>query len=131
MNPEITQLLEQLAAKFGTTVEYLWSVLVRQSRIDAIVGILFLVSMAIVLLCLIVLVVKKTRPRERTSYDHYGRPTGTEMRADWGADDGAAARWGVGILCFIFFVTVWIMAPTIVTGFVNPEYTALMRVMSR
>jgi len=35
MNTSTTELLNELAIKFGTTIEHLWSILVRQSYIDA------------------------------------------------------------------------------------------------
>ena len=38
----MTKLLEQLAAKLGTTAEHLWGVLIRQARIEAVTDIMFI-----------------------------------------------------------------------------------------
>lgn len=43
MNEQITKLLEQLAAKLGTTAEHLWGVLIRQARIEAVTDSLFVI----------------------------------------------------------------------------------------
>jgi TRAP-type C4-dicarboxylate transport system permease small subunit len=39
---ELTQLLQQLAGQLGTTVEFLWGVMVRQARVEAIYNIVSL-----------------------------------------------------------------------------------------
>jgi len=41
MTPELNQTLAQLAHKLGCSVEYLWPILVKHARLDALCGIFF------------------------------------------------------------------------------------------
>lgn len=123
MSKEATQLLEELAAKLGTTIEYLWNVLVRQATIDAIIKIIFV---AIITICGIILYRYHIKFSKR---DENGHNTYNSGCYDSGEDLSmtmilAAIIWGIA------FVIACSTIPGIITGFLNPEYFALQHILS-
>lgn len=116
MNEQTAKLIEQLAAKLGTTAEHLWGVLVRQAPISAITDIL--TSMLIVFL-----IWKSLGFVQRKTRDTNDAP------ADWD-EEGAFAAWVIwGIAALIGTLCVLCDINYIVAGFANPEYWALKQIL--
>ena len=114
MDEKTLQALTALAEKLGTTAEYLWAALMRQAFISSVINLLSLIGMAALLIWWARFVNKKTSP---SNEERYG---------EW---EGAA--WIAVIVPTVIFVLIAITnLPTIFSGFLNPEYWALMRVMS-
>lgn len=109
MNDQLTQLLEQLATKFGTTVEYLWGVLVMQAYVAATVTLIWFVLSVGYIIAYVVFV---KHIMKRDYYDDY------EPAAIIGFIFAIVAA------CFALF------APyEIITGYFNPEYWALKQIL--
>ena len=112
MNEATQKMVEALASKLGTTAEHLWGVLVRQAPIESACSILVLVALFVALAIGAVLIAYKA-PR-----------------------DGYAAIERIEVLWLVWFLLLGIVmfaaivsTPSIVGGFVNPEYWALKEVM--
>ena len=120
MDDKTSQLLEKLAAKLGTTAEYLWSVLIRQAPIDATIGLIQFLGAVIFgfilwkihkRLCL------KVNKHNESLYEEF--------------DIAAALPMVIGLITFV----IWILASifsigNIISGYFNPEYWALKEIIS-
>lgn len=111
MNDQTTQLIRELAEKFGTTTEHLWGVLVAQAPITCgvnavIIGSLLLVGASGLLV------------GWRTDIDEQpGR---------------SVAGFALGGIFTLFGVCLTIgYGATIMSGFLNPEYWALMNILGQ
>ena len=121
MDDKYRQLIEDMAAKLGTTAEHLWCVLVTQAPISGAVDMVICIVMAAVTAWWVRLVMRNTTPKT-TGPDIY-------QRAKWVNEDAFAAWFSavlVGILALTFIL---VSAQGIVASFVNPEYWALMRLL--
>ena len=115
---DYAEMLQALADKFGTTVEHLWGVMVYQAPLSATINVLQSIGLALFLIWGLKLVTNKTT-----------RPQGEDyQRAEW-SEEGAVAAWFVWGIAALF-ITVFIVTTVenIATGFLNPEYWALMRI---
>lgn len=73
MNTEVTKLLSELAAKLGTTVEYLWPLLVRKELINAWMGAIAGGLMALAAGAASVKAFRKMKQKlVKTSHDSFG-----------------------------------------------------------
>ena len=109
---ELVPLLEQLAAKLGTSVETIWAVLLKQAPISGALN-LFLT------LCLLVLSI--------ATFRFVNKKTTT---AEW-CDEGAVLGWiGCVIILGIIGILILCTFENMVTAFVNPQYWALQKIMS-
>ncbi len=121
MNDNTTKLLEQLAAKLGTTTEYLWRVLLKQAPIEATTTLIQCIIVwigGIVLYKLHKRFSKKiqTGGYSENAYDKHEVALILPMVI-------VAIVWGV-----MFLVTFFCMSDIIV-GYFNPEYWALKEVL--
>lgn len=111
MNKETTDLINALAEKLGTTAEHLWAVLIRQAPITASMELLLILTLlvaVIVTACLAWRCAKKNN------------------------DEAVACMTIISIALFVALIfTTATELPTIVAGFVNPEYWALTQVMGK
>lgn len=115
MNEATTKLVEELAAKLGTTAEHLWGVLVRQAPISGVCDALAIVAWIIGLAWALRLVRSKTKE--------------TDGDAEW-EDEGAFFAWLVwGITAAVVMIVAGACFGDIVASIVNPEYWALKQVM--
>lgn len=115
MNKDTLQLVDKLATKLGTTAEYLWRVLINQTRIELLKD----VAWAIVALAYLIALISLTRylirrKNEAGSYD----------------DD----VWMVAIIVSVFIACVMVVVlincvSEIPTLIYNPEYWALSKVL--
>ena len=122
MNDKTLELLNRLADKFGTTVEHLWGVLVKQAVISAITELVMAVAMVALWLWVFRFVRAKTTKPKPTEEDRY-------PHAEW-REEGALIAWlvtAVGLL--IALIQVYSAATTGITALLNPEYWALKQVL--
>lgn len=113
---EITPLLEQLANKLGTTIEYLWAILIKQAYISGINSII-IYSIFLILLIINILLFKKYVISNLK--DKYGEFDGVYMSILI----TSAVLWGITIMIGIAEV------PNTITKFINPEYWALQEIL--
>ena len=124
MNEQALKLIDGLAQKFNTTSEYLWGILIRQARIDSIIGIGYIVliaSIGAVLWKVHTKLLKKIpSPNKYKSvvnyYDKYDTITVIMIIV--------TSIWLlVAIVSLCYFRNIFI-------GFYNPEYLALNKILS-
>lgn len=124
MEKSIAMVLEQLSNKLGTTVEHLWSVLVKQATVDAVINIVCIIIVAALGVLLYKLhkkFSKETKPQEE-SY------TSTEYERH----ESTAIIMGIStaVWAIIAIVMFFCLIPETITALVNPEYTALKNVLT-
>ena len=122
---ELTELLGQLAAKLGTTVEKLWAVLLKQAPISGTIDLLICIGMVIFTVWAFRLVKGKTTKHEIVdgTYKH--------READW-EEEGAFFSWvAVGVIFLITIIQVASESENIAAAFFNPEYWALTNILSK
>ena len=118
MNENTARLLEQLAAKIGTTSQHLWGVLIKQAPIDATT------TLFQILLIIVGVVVCFNKHKKYISkveiyeVNYYEKSETTAI---------IMAVFGVVllVLCIVAFFNV----PYIIDGYFNPEYWALREIM--
>lgn len=116
MNEATTKLVEELAAKLGTTAEHLWGVLVRQAPISGVCDALAIVAWIIGLAWALRLVRSKTTDQGNGC-------------AEW-TDEGALVAWLVwAFTASVVMLVAGACFAEIVASIVNPEYWALKQVM--
>lgn len=108
----LTPLLEQLAEKFGTTVEHLWEVMIAQSQIFVIFSTMFFIIAAILLIAMII-------------YSVWAVKTGNWLED--GHDFLIIFGWAI---VFVFIVICFILLYDVITAIKNPEYWALEKIIS-
>lgn len=119
MNEKLAELLAQLAAKLGTTVEHLWAVLVHQAKVEALVSI----GWDIAAVVYVALLIKKLPGwfQAVADYDDEGEG-GKAFCMLFGAVAGVV----VGVVAFIGIIAT---VGTTVTQLANPEYWALKEIL--
>lgn len=118
MNDKIAQLLTELAIKFGTTVEHLWGVLVKQAYINACNQIIYTIIIAVAWFAIYKFVEKKTTiPKD----SHY---------ADWSGDGKFFGWLLVTAVSICLMVQLCYTVGICLTAFNNPEYWALKQIIS-
>lgn len=122
MNDKTLDLLNRLADKFGTTVEHLWGVLMKQAVISAVTEIataLVLVAAWVWLFCFVRGKTTEPEPSREDCYPH----------AEW-YNEGAFAAWVVtGLTLLLVMGQVYYAATTGLTALLNPEYWALKQLL--
>ena len=118
MNEATAKLIEELAAKLGTTAEHLWGVLVRQAPISATVSAALTLAWVVALVCGWRFAVRSMKLANKDSIMH---------------DEVVVVRAGV-IVALILASIATAVAITIgsvgcVSAFANPEFWALEQVM--
>jgi len=105
---ELTPLLEQLAIKFNTTAEHLWGVMVVQAPINATVHL----GLFSIFYCCFFIAIKIARKK----WD------------GWSNDQHISFYLIAGLSSLILAIGVAHDAELIITGYLNPEYWALMQI---
>ena len=118
MDNNTAELLRELAAKLGTTTEYLWGVMVKQAPV-AIVGELCLI--ATIVGSLIALYIIGIKLHKKGMLTEFGSLSGT----------GCFFVIVALILTFIGIFVIPISIDSIATALFNPEYWALDRIISK
>lgn len=111
MNDQIMEILRALAEKFGTTTEFLWSIMVKQSYVYGVTFIVGLVASAVFV----------------AAWNYAAWKINDRDNADWEIALGFGKFWGV------VFAAAWMMIflcslIDITTSLVNPEYFAIKQV---
>lgn len=119
MDEKLRQLIEALAAKIGTTSEYIWGILVRQAPISAATDLVLCIVITSALAWWITLVNNKTTQKQDCPYQN----------AEW-VNEGAFLAWlSVFLLGFGSMIFIISSLQSIVTAFANPEYWALKKLL--
>ncbi len=111
---QVTELLKELAKQMGTTAEYLWAALIKQARIDAAIS---LIQMLITL-----------------PITYFVINYGAENYAQWHKTD---SEWMIAVFVVAGMIlggasiVMLIEIPNILTSFINREYWALNKVLSK
>jgi hypothetical protein len=122
MNDNTAKLLEQLAAKFGTTTEYLWGALLRQAPIDSTIN---LIQIALVMLFGGFLYKTHKRLMKKESNGDYAETYYEKYEM------GATLPMVIGVIIFaVFFIASFFCIPDVINGYLNPEYWALDKILS-
>lgn len=115
MDKQTTELLQQLAAKLGTTSEYLWSILIKQAYVSVVIDIIFYgIGVTFVYLTY------KYAPKLWKKGD--AEETDLEL-AYYFAAGGMMLIAGISALCTI------IGLPYTLGTLINPEYWALKQIL--
>lgn len=113
MNEQTIKLVNDLAAKLGTTAEHLWAVLVKQAPITSGIELLGIVLyFAVLFWC-----VKRLAKYCKANPDECCEPP-------------AVFGWaGIGIFAVVLLMIFSSQMPLIFAGFFNPEYWALKQLI--
>jgi len=112
-------LLEGLAIKLGVTADYLWEILIRQAYINAImitIQEIFIVVVGIVL-WKVHKFLSSEEGRDKSRYSEYEELAGLPMIIS-------------GMIFAILVICGFFCLGQIATGFINPEYYALNKILS-
>jgi multisubunit Na+/H+ antiporter MnhG subunit len=121
------ELIEQLAKQLNTTVEHLWSVMIRQASVSAYIDMVTIVVLGITLLLAVYGLHK--------FYSYWSKKEGETDPMDWRSPIhavgylicvSAVIAVGVG-----FVICTFTTIPTIITRLINPEYWALTQILER
>lgn len=118
MDSNTQQLLQQLANKMGTTVQYLWSVLIKQARVSAITDLITL-SITILLAYAIFRIHLKLS---------FTKGTSSHCKYDDNEAYGIIMLVGTITIAAMLLIHLCFMGDTI-NGFFNPEYWALKEIL--
>lgn len=118
MNETTATLIETMAAKLGTTAEYLWGVLVKQAPISSACAIASIAFWAVAMALLYRWI------RVNTKKDENGD-------ARW-CDEACAFAWALwAIVLGVMILRAGVCMTNITTGFLNPEYWALKQLLPK
>ena len=118
------QALMTLAAKLGTTAEYLWGVLLRQAPITGAIDLAVMAAWVAMAVFLIRLVRRKTTTPAKTKEDQCYRS------AEWSGDSVTFAWAGAGAFALLTALIVGSELSNVVAALVNPEYWALKQILT-
>ena len=118
MNENTAKIIETLAAKLGTTSEYLWGILLRQAPVDATIGLLYIALSLTAAYLLWRAHVKMNKPQEDSSYSEYDTNDFIVILMTI-----MATLVGIALIASIAYL------PMILSGFFNPEYWALNKIL--
>jgi heme/copper-type cytochrome/quinol oxidase subunit 2 len=118
MNDKVIELLTRLADKFGTTVEHLWGVLVKQAGISAVTELVMAFVMVAAWAWLFRFVRGKTTEPKETPEDRY-------PHAEWREEDALIAWLVAAFSLMLVVLQVYSAITTAPTALFNPEYWAL------
>lgn len=109
--------MEVLAAKLGTTVEYLWGVMLSQAPVAAMNNLIFIVTTTVLTWLCVRRHKKLIEPIDeyRNGYDEVANVT---LMICW------LVVCAVGVIASLFLI------PATVTALVNPEYWALKQILN-
>ena len=122
---ELTELLGQLAAKLGTTVEKLWAVLLKQAPISGTIDLVICIGMVAFSVWVFRFVNRKTTVHEIVD------GTWKNKEADWDEEGKVFAWIAVGAMFLLTIICVATEAENITAAFFNPEYWALTKILSK
>ena len=114
---DYAEMLQALADKFGTTVEHLWGVMVYQAPLSSTTTLITFAGWVAFLMWGFKFIQSRTTKPEGDRY----------QCAAW-EDETARFAWTIwGIMVFVTFFLAGGAIEEIATGYINPEYWALMK----
>lgn len=119
MNEKTEQMLQDLAAKLGTTTEYLWTILVNQAKYDIIVSVIQMALMFAVVYWTIKLHLRFSKKDEDGDTLYWKKE---EVLVIPMVFAGIAS-----VLCIVFFLDGF---NDLISAIFNPEYWALKRIFN-
>jgi hypothetical protein len=115
--------LTNLAAKLGTTAEYLWGALLRQAPITGTIDLLVMSAWVAGCVAWFRFVHRKTTRPAATDEDRY-------PRAAWNDEFGVGLAWmSVAVFVLISALVIGSELSNTVAALVNPEYWALRQIL--
>lgn len=129
MNDQLQKVLADLAAKFGTSVEHLWRVLVYQAKIEVLCDLGYYsiaIIMAIVLLRLHVKFSKKITVAPTNQYS-------SETTSSY-YEDNSSSGFIIAIFAGMWLIlTIWCLTSIegTISAALNPEYWALKQILNK
>ena len=123
MDDKTLQALTILAAKLGTTADYLWGVLLRQAPITGAIDLLVMAAWAAGCVAWYRFVRRRTTTPKATDENHY-------PCAEWRDETGVGLAW-LSVVIFILMSALVIGSglSNVVAALVNPEYWALRQIL--
>lgn len=125
MNNQTTELLQQLAQKMGTTVQYLWGILLKQAPIDATITLFQFFIVGILSFLLYKAHRRLLKPIESDDKLSYRYDNGYDK---YNASAGVPMIIGAIILVTLIMVCLFSIGD-VINGYFNPEYWALNRIL--
>jgi hypothetical protein len=121
MNNQLQKVLSELAAKFGTSVEHLWTVMVYQAKISVVVDLFQYLIIAIIGVGLVVAHRKlaKVIPGNRSSNNSYEE-----------YDPAIPIMCVLAIAWIIFAAIAFFSVGDTLTAAFNPQYWALKQILN-
>jgi hypothetical protein len=110
---EIAPLLEKLAKQLGTTVEYLWGILVKQAMIASCIDIFQYIILGVATYFFVKITKKYWLIGEEKNWDNF-----------WVIIPGL-----VGMALLIIWIAAFFCIQNTISGFLNPEYWALQKIL--
>lgn len=122
MDDKTLQALTTLAAKLGTTAEYLWGVLLKQAPITGVIDLAMMAAWVLLTVMWCRFVLRKTTAPTPTDEDRC-------PRADW-TEEAAFFSWAsAAVLVLVTALMVTSSFSTTAAALVNPEYWALKQIL--
>lgn len=115
---EVLQLIETLAAKLGTTVEYLWAVLLKQAFVSATISVIFIAFTIICGIFLFAFHLQFSRQQD-SRYSIYEE-----------SDTTCIVMGLLGIVYVGLFIGAVINVENVIIGYLNPEYWAVSQLLN-
>ena len=122
MNQQTTELLNTLAIKFGTTVEHLWAVLVKQAMISAAFNLGFTILAIVGLVFWLLLILSKFKVPLKTEENPH-------PESSWDADAKEFTYTITAVVTLALFITLSFAIYDTATAIHNPEYWALKQII--
>lgn len=118
MNDNTTKLIEQLAAKLGTTSEYLWGILIKQAPVAATV-----ILTQIILIIIAGFVLYKS---------HLSFSDDDNKVSYYNLEEGLVVPFTIAVIIWVILVIVsFFMVEEVINGYFNPEFWALNYIMDK
>lgn len=130
MSKEVEQVLNVLAERFGTTVEMLWAVLIKQQFIEAMINVVYMTFLLILTIVVIYAWVRIVK-----SYFGLKKKANSPRHYDFGdyLYDVHPLFVVLFALCNAFVIAFFIFLPYYITTTIglllNPEYYALQEIL--
>lgn len=115
MDDRTYSLLQELASQIGTTVDFIWPILVRQAYIEGIVGIILYIFLAVGIFVYVKIMIVKVWHNIDTS--------------DWYEDEKKAGIIILGVMLAVLFIIAILTFSFTISSLVNPEYHAIRTIL--